>query len=83
MLQGVENMAEKTNQTKRPYAMHIPEETREHFKAAHQEFHETIKTMLPPEFLEHRNKAKREMLLAFRSLIDHSIAHMEEHEKKA
>lgn len=76
-------MAEKTQQTKKPYANRIPEETREHFQAAHQEMHETIKSMLPPQFLEHHRKARKEMLLAFRSLIDHSITHMEEHEKKA
>jgi len=76
-------MAEKTTQNKKPYASHIPEETREHFRAAHQEMHETIKSMLPPQFMEHHRKARKEMLLAWRSLIDHSIAHMEEHEKKA
>jgi len=76
-------MAEKTTQTKKPFANHVPEETREHVHAARQEFQETIRTMLPPQFLEHHRKARKEMLLAWRSLIDHSIEHMEEHDKKA
>jgi len=74
-------MAEKTTQPKKPFSDRIPEETREHMHAVHQEFHESIKSMLPPQFLEHHRKARKEMLLAWRSLLDKSIAHMEEHEK--
>ena len=60
----------------------IPEEAREHFKAARSELHESAKVLLPPEFLEHRRAARREMLLAARSLIDHALKHMQEGEKE-
>ncbi len=60
----------------------IPEEAREHFKAAKSELHESAKVLLPPEFLEHRRAARREMLLAARSLIDHALKHMQEGEKE-
>ena len=37
--------------------------------------------MLPPEFLQHRHAARREALLAARSLIDHVLKRLEEAEK--
>ena len=55
----------------------MPEEAREHFKAARTELHESAKVLLPPEFLEHRRAARREMLLAARSLIEHALERME------
>jgi hypothetical protein len=76
-------MPEKTTQSKRTYTSHIPEETRQHMRAAHQEFRDSIQSLLPPQFLEHRRKARKEMLLAWRSLIDTTLEHLEEHEVKA
>ena len=38
---------------------------------------------MPPEFAEHRRKAHKEMLLAWRSLIDASLERMEKPGKKA
>jgi len=37
--------------------------------------------MVPPEFLQHRRAARREALLAARSLIDHVLKRLEEAEK--
>jgi len=34
--------------------------------------------MLPPGFLEHRRAARKEMLLAARSLIDHALKRMDD-----
>jgi hypothetical protein len=76
-------MAEKTDHTYKHFESKIPEETRQHFRAAREEFHKSIEGMLPPEFTEHRRKARKEMLLAWRSMIDASLAHMEAPEKKA
>jgi hypothetical protein len=72
-------MAERSKKEERREKVHrwMPEEAREHFKAARTELHESAKVMLPPEFLEHRRAARREMLLAARSLIDHALERME------
>jgi hypothetical protein len=37
-----------------------------------------MKAFLPPGFIEHRKKARKEMLLAWRSLIDSAIERMDE-----
>ena len=44
------------------------------------EMRESVKGLLPPEFIEHRRNARKEMLLAFRSVIDSALKHMEEKE---
>ena len=74
-------MPEKT--AHRPFEDKIPEDVRKHFRAAREEMRESMKTFLPPEFMEHRMKARREMLLAFRGVIDTALQHMEEKSKKA
>jgi len=75
-------MAEKTTRRK-PFEDKIPEEAREHFHAARAEMRESIKGFLPPEFIEHRRNARKEMLLAWRSMIDSALEHIEEKSKKA
>lgn len=60
----------------------IPEEVREHFRAARRELREGMKEFLPPGFIEHRKKARREMLLAWRSLIDAALEKMDEKEEE-
>jgi hypothetical protein len=76
-------MADKTTRTNKPFDGKISEETRQHFHAAREEFHKSIEGMLPPEFAEHHRKARKEMLLAWRSIIDASLERMEEPKKKA
>jgi hypothetical protein len=56
----------------------LPDETRNHLKAARKEFRLGMEGLLPPEFLEHRRRARKEVLLAARSLIDHIIERIEE-----
>ena len=63
---------------RRHYEDEIPEDVRDHFREARKELRESMKEFLPPGFIEHRKKARREMLLAWRSLIDRAIQHMDE-----
>jgi hypothetical protein len=74
-------MAEKTEHTRKPFEGKIPEETRQHFRTAREEFRKSIEGMMPPEFLEHRRNARKEMLLAWRSMIDASLERMEKNKK--
>jgi hypothetical protein len=76
-------MAEKTESSRTHFEGKIPEETRQHFRAAREEFRRSFEGMVPPEFLEHRRKARKEMLLAWRSMIDASLERMDETKKKA
>ena len=74
-------MSEKTTRRK-PFEDKIPEEVRQHVRAAREEMRESIQAFLPPGFVEHRKKARKEMLLAWRSLIDATLERMEEKEEK-
>jgi hypothetical protein len=56
----------------------LPEETREHLKAARDEMRKSVETLLPPGFLEHRRAARKEFLLAARSFLDAAIKHIDE-----
>jgi len=76
-------MDEHTSRKYSPFKGKISEETRQHFRNAREEIHKTIEGMLPPEFAEHHRKARKEMLLAWRSIIDTSLKKMEEPKKKA
>ena len=58
------------------YQDEVPEEVRQHVQAAREEMRESIRAFLPPGFVEHRKKARKEMLLAWRSLIDSAIERM-------
>jgi hypothetical protein len=55
----------------------IPDDVRQHARAARREMRESFKSFLPPEFWEHRKKARKEMLLAWRGMIDHALNRME------
>jgi hypothetical protein len=67
---------------RRYFGDEIPEDVRAHFREARQELRESMKTFLPPGFIEHRRKARREMLLAWRSLIDAALDRMDRKEKE-
>ncbi len=68
---------------RKPLEDKIPEDVRQHMRAAREELRESIQAFLPPEFVEHRRKARREMLLAWRSLIDRAIQRMDEKDVEA
>jgi len=61
----------------RPFEEFVSDETVEHLKAARQQFRQGFEAMFPPGFVEHRRAARKEMLLAVRSLIDSAIERME------
>jgi hypothetical protein len=68
--------------TRKSYEDRIPEDVREHMRAAREEMRKSMEGLLPPKFVEHRRAARKEMLLAFRSMLNHAIEHIDEHEKK-
>jgi len=70
-------MDEKKDETRERKHV-LPEETREHLEAAREEMRKSVETFFPPGFLEHRRAARKEMLRAARSLIDHALKRMEE-----
>ena len=76
-------MAEQSTHTNNPFEGKFTEETRRHFRTARDEFHKSVEGMLPPEFAVHRRNARKEMLLAIRSIIDASLERMEKPRKKA
>jgi hypothetical protein len=76
-------MAEKKDaKRKPPIREFIPEEAAEHAKAARAEIRKGFESIFPPEFVAHHRAARREMLLAARELLNHTIDRMEAQEKK-
>ena len=74
-------MAEKTT-SRKMFEDKVPEEVRQHVKAAREELRESFQAFLPPEFIVHRRKARKEMLLAWRSVIDTALERMDEKDKE-
>ncbi len=60
-----------------PFKDFVSEETVDHLKAARAELRKSVAGLVPPEFLEHRRAARKEMLLAFRSLLDNALSQMD------
>ena len=75
-------MTEETSHKHTSPRERIPEDVREHMRAARNEMRKSMEGVLPPGFVEHRREARKEMLLAFRGLLDHAIEHIDEHSKK-
>jgi len=73
---------EENTTRRRPFEDRVPEEVRQHARAARQEMRESVKAFLPPEFWEHGRQARKEVLLAWRSMIDSALERMEEKEEK-
>lgn len=67
---------------RRHFEDEIPEDVRQHFREARKELKESMKAFLPPGFIEHRRNARREMLLAWRSLIDSALERMDKGDPK-
>jgi len=74
-------MVEQKARAYKPIEGKMSEETRKHLKAAREEFHKSMEGILPPGFMEHRKQARREMLLAFRSILDASLERMDKEKK--
>ncbi len=56
----------------------LPEETRDHLRTAGEEFRKGVEGLFPPEFVNRNRRARKEFLLAARSLIDHALERIEE-----
>jgi hypothetical protein len=52
-------------------------EAREHARAARASMKKSLEELIPRGFIEHRRAARKEMLLAMRSLLDAAIERME------
>ena len=76
-------MPKQTERTHKPFKGKISEETRQHFRTAREEFHKSLEGILPPDFATHHLKARKEMLLVWRSMIDASLERVEKPNKKA
>jgi len=68
-------MPEKTHQAEG--ASPKLDEAREHAKAARDSMKKGLEGFIPRGFIEHRRAARKEMLLAMRSLLDAAIERME------
>ncbi len=74
-------MPETTKEDGRKVPRVLPEQTRQHLKAAGDEFRQSMEGLFPPEFVDHRRRARKEFLLAARSLIDHALERLERFEE--
>jgi len=74
-------MPGQTARAQKPFEGKLSEETRAHLRAARDEFHKSMEGILPPGLMEHRQKARKEMLLALRSILDASLERMDEKKK--
>lgn len=74
-------MAEQAQESSKYFRKHIPEGAWQHARNAREELHKSWETLLPPEFVAHRRKARREMLLAARELINHALDRLQTHEE--
>jgi hypothetical protein len=66
---------------RKPFEDRVPEDVRQHARAAREEMRESMKSFLPPEFWEHGKKARKEMLLAWRSMIDAALERIDKKEE--
>ena len=79
-------MVEESAYSRRSLPRIVPDEALEHARNAREEFKKSVAALLPSlpaEFTTHRRAARKEMLLAIRSLIDHAIERVEKTEAKA
>ncbi len=71
-------MATTNNEQAPRQKRQVPPESQEHFRRAREEMWHAVDNLLPTGFVEHRRAAQREMLLAWRSLIDAAIQRMDQ-----
>ncbi len=60
----------------------IPQEAKDHFGSAKDEFKKGLDAMFPPEMKEHRQEAQKEVLKGLRSLIDAALDKFDEGEEE-
>lgn len=76
-------MNESKSRPQKTFDACIPEEARQHLRAAGKELRKSVEALLPEGFVKHQKQARKEVLLAWRSLIDAAIERLEESESKA
>ena len=71
-----------TDETKAPEGSTgpVPQEAKDHFGNAKDEFKKGLDAMFPPEVKEHRQAAQQEVLKGLRSLIDAALERFEDEE---
>jgi len=69
-------MSEKVNVASKDEHPHLTE-ARKHFAASRESMHQSMAELVPKGYLEHRRTARKEMLLAFRSLLDAAVERMD------
>jgi hypothetical protein len=77
-------MSEERKKAKEEAREEAPVREREEVRSvqeAWREFQASLRALLPEEFWEHRRAARREALLAVRSLIDAALERIEEEER--
>jgi hypothetical protein len=79
MVSGEANMSETTTENEKNPNI---ESARQHMKTAREAMHKSVEAWLPKGYLEHRRAARKEMLLALRSLLDAAIDHIEQKTKQ-
>ncbi len=60
----------------------VTQDARQHMRAARREWRESFNAFFPPEFVQHQRRARREMLLAWRSVLDRAIQRIDERVNK-
>ena len=73
-------MAENNQTRQAHFCEFIPEEAFEHARTAREEMRKSMSAIFPPDFLAHRRKARLEMLMAAREIINHTINKLESRE---
>ncbi len=68
---------EEKEKARKAFDRMVPEEAREHLRAAREAWRDSYESLLPPEYVKHRRAARREMLLAARSVIDAALERLE------
>jgi hypothetical protein len=71
-----------TEETNTPKSGNIPEEAKEHFSSAKDEFKKGLDAMFPPTVKEHRQAAQKEVLMGLKSLIDAALEKFSEDEEE-
>lgn len=74
-------MAEQEKKEHQHFRDRIPEDVRQHAKNTREEMRKSWATLLPPKFVTHRRRARKEMLLAAREMINHALDRLETHEE--
>jgi len=71
-----------TEENKTPRPNPVPQEAKDHFGTAKEEFKKGLDAMFPPEVKEHRQAAQKEVLQGLRSLIDAALDKFEDEDEE-